>query len=94
MRATNTKLIFKLLLSLAVLAVTGVLVYNNFIKEKKKFFYAPAADTENQALFNKFNFDFFDNEVFKNLVKSKQISTSTIKDKVGRENPFLKPLNQ
>ena len=63
------------------------LVYNNFIK-KEKFEYVSPKTSESESTSVKFDFELFEDEVFKNLVQAKQITLPT-PDQLGRENPFL-----
>jgi len=82
------KSIPKLLLSLVMLIIMIILIYNNFIK-KEKYLFSPSEEAGSQDLYTKFNLDVFEDSVFKNLVKLKRIATPTV-DRIGRENPFLK----
>ncbi len=81
-------LIPKILLSLAMLIGAGILVYNNFIKEKK-FFFLPPEMINQEELYNKFNLDILEDESFKELRAAKKVATPT-SENLGRENPFLK----
>lgn len=85
--SANKNQIIKIALLTALLVVVGFLVYNNFIKDKSSY---PAAENSNlKSEAAEFGFDFFENEVFKSLIKAEQVKLPTSSE-LGRENPFLK----
>ena len=87
-KSNYTKLIIKLLLSVALLGVMGVMINNNFIKDTRRV-YIPPVEEDTSYIYSKFNLDFFEDKDFKSLIKSEMLNTSTLIE-VGRDNPFLK----
>ena len=82
----STKKITAVILVVVVLAVA----YFVFIQQKRETVYQPPAEVDEKKLLEKFNIDFFDDDVFKNLVDIKDITLEDIKQsEIGRINPFL-----
>lgn len=88
MQSNYKKLIPKLLFSLAMLIVAGVLIYNNFLKKEEYFFSLPR-EIERQDLYVKFDLDIFESPVFQDLMAAKKLTLPPAQN-IGRENPFLK----
>ncbi len=83
--------VVQVILLIIIVIIIGFLVYTNFIKKKETEVYQPPQQMNEQEFYSKFNIDFLQSEVFKNLVDLDEISTSTIdEEKIGKVNPFLK----
>ncbi len=82
-------LVVKIILVLAMLAVSVYLVYNNFFN-KEDFYYEVPEEKSLGDLYIKFDLDVLQNEIFENLQEYNKVSTTTLDEKKGRVNPFLK----
>lgn len=87
--SSSSKNTIKIILAIILLIVLAILFYNNFIKKDTVDFQLDSYNYNNKIESTGVDLSIFEDEVFKNLIKSKEIKMPT-KSEFGKDNPFLK----
>jgi len=85
----DLKTTIKIVIAIILLIVLIVLFYNNFIKKDTVDFQLDSYNYNKESDASGIDLSIFEDEVFKNLIKSKEVIMPT-EDELGKDNPFLK----